>query len=1137
MTDGLGLLPEHIGPFRVLRAIARGGMAEVFEVEDPSSGEHLALKWLKHKSRIPMLRFNREYEVMNTLNHPNILRVYGYGLHDGLPWMTMELVDGTPVQVYCRDSGFPGTEVRTANVIKVAYGLATALDHIHTRGLVHRDLKSANLLVVEDGRIKLLDFGAARFAEAPEPITRDGEFLGTFAYASPEQLRGKGIDHRSDLYSYGVLLYRMCTGKRPFYADDPHALAKLHVYEAPPPPSSIVVGLPERLEALILRLLAKDPDDRPASGAELAAELQDIASEPLAEPPALAVGGTARRLVGREDERAALRYFVHAMEPGSMAVFTGEIGSGLTALRESLQQELADDAWRLLEADFGGVPDADAVFDLVGGLGKDGEATGRALQATLSRAPVSEWIAAGENVAELLHERVRRGRPAVILLHDLQAAKDEAFAFLGSLRETLRENHTRVVLVGDYRVSLEQPLSRLDAFTELMRVPLPPLDERQVALLVGALLKRRPPPTAIARRIHAASGGHPAFVEQVVRSLLAQGHLAIGGEHGVRLEWARGAADIDIPVPREARRRIEREIGRLPADTRRVLEAVAMIRSGSVSLLATVLERTSDDLEPALAALQERGWLDRDGEGFRCQRMLARICEKTLPPIRAVALTRALAGVVDQLPAGPVRVRVLAESDRRDDAVAMALTLAHQALESDEPDEALAALAPIEGYLDSPRREDRNDLAAAAILKANALLLARPADKEAGRSLVKARQLGREAGTVFDTRLALARSRVQRVSGHYRNYQKYLAAAEEVCDAADQPGLGALIASRIGEASWLTGDLAGAGRWHERAVDRAQKSETTRTLAYAATGSARMSLARGDLEEAERIGLDVLGIALQTHDHRGLARAVPIVTDALGWRGRYSDAAAVLDDALPILRVCEVSTYYFRAVIAAAWLEVRIGRLGRAQERVDELAATIRRGEHLHLRLESGIVGGRILVDSGEHAAAARMADDLLRRAEEPGLMLSAQRIRALRGAARWLMGEHDSARRDLDQAVSELGTIGDVPALAEAVCYRAHCLGDEVDADKLFYPVEGWLEASPLLRLRHRVAAARRAVAAGKGESEIQAATDLLDELTAALGSSEAAAMRVHPVARQLRVLRTRCSGDPRPSKPARRR
>src|SRR5687767_3995224 len=148
-------LPDEIGPYRVLRPIARGGMAEVYEVEERSSGEHLALKLLVQTGGA-RARFDREYEALIRLNHPNIVRVYAYGHFGDHPWLSMELVEGTPIQAYAKKVGRPGSLERLEEVVRIAHDVAMALDHIHHRGLVHRDLKSANVLVLPDGRVKLI---------------------------------------------------------------------------------------------------------------------------------------------------------------------------------------------------------------------------------------------------------------------------------------------------------------------------------------------------------------------------------------------------------------------------------------------------------------------------------------------------------------------------------------------------------------------------------------------------------------------------------------------------------------------------------------------------------------------------------------------------------------------------------------------------------------------------------------------------------------------------------------------------------------------------------------------------------------------------------------------------------------------
>ena len=211
-------VPARIGPYRVVRPLARGGMAAVFEVEEPETGRRFAAKLLGRRG-MASTRFRREYRALTRMNHPNIVRVYRFGIADGdQPYITMELLDGVPAQVHAKASGRPGSKERTAEVVRITVCIADALAYLHARGIIHRDLKSSNVLVMSDGSVKLLDFGTAHLQRGGDEITSHGEFVGTFAYASPEQLKGEEVDSRSDVYSFGVLFYRLLTGKRPFEA-------------------------------------------------------------------------------------------------------------------------------------------------------------------------------------------------------------------------------------------------------------------------------------------------------------------------------------------------------------------------------------------------------------------------------------------------------------------------------------------------------------------------------------------------------------------------------------------------------------------------------------------------------------------------------------------------------------------------------------------------------------------------------------------------------------------------------------------------------------------------------------------------------------------------------------------------------
>jgi serine/threonine-protein kinase len=215
-------------------------------------------------------RFLREAEIGRTLHHPNIIRIFERGHVEGVPYFTMELVKGETLQAHIRRLGALPAKAAT----KIIAQVAEALDYAHLKGVVHRDLKPSNIMILEDGTVKVMDYGIAR-ARRFEGLTVTGAFLGTPDYVAPETAEGKGADSRSDLYSLGIVFYEILTGKKPFVGDTPFATLRKHVSEAPTPPSVVVPGVPRQLEAIVLRLLQKDPGQRYPGAEELLIELRD----------------------------------------------------------------------------------------------------------------------------------------------------------------------------------------------------------------------------------------------------------------------------------------------------------------------------------------------------------------------------------------------------------------------------------------------------------------------------------------------------------------------------------------------------------------------------------------------------------------------------------------------------------------------------------------------------------------------------------------------------------------------------------------------------------------------------------------------------------------------------------------------
>ena len=262
------------GRYELHRRVGRGGMAEVYLARDRLLDRLVAIKILFPEFATDpsfVARFRREAQAAANLNHPNIVGVYDWGKERGTYYIVMEYVDGQTVSEILRNEG-PIEPKRAAGI---AADVAAALGFAHRKGVVHRDVKPGNVLITKTGEVKVADFGIARAmtASSEENLTQTGSVMGTATYFSPEQAQGKPVDARSDLYSLGVVLYEMASGKPPFSADSPVAIAYKHVQEPIPSLAEKVPGIPRDYEAITLRALSKDPDDRYSDGAAMRADL------------------------------------------------------------------------------------------------------------------------------------------------------------------------------------------------------------------------------------------------------------------------------------------------------------------------------------------------------------------------------------------------------------------------------------------------------------------------------------------------------------------------------------------------------------------------------------------------------------------------------------------------------------------------------------------------------------------------------------------------------------------------------------------------------------------------------------------------------------------------------------------------
>ncbi|XRQ09360.1 Stk1 family PASTA domain-containing Ser/Thr kinase, partial [Actinomadura welshii] len=268
------------GRYELETVIGRGGMAEVYRARDLRLDRVVAVKTLRSDlARDPTFqaRFRREAQSAASLNHPSVIAVYDTGEdmigETSIPYIVMEYVDGSTLRDLLREN----RALLPDKALEVTDGILRALDYSHRGGIVHRDIKPANVMLTRQHEVKVMDFGIARaMADSAATMTQTAQVIGTAQYLSPEQARGERVDARSDIYSTGCVLYELLTGKPPFTGDSPVAIAYQHVREEPVPPSQVDPQIPQWADAIVLKAMAKEADNRYQNATEFRQEIQRV---------------------------------------------------------------------------------------------------------------------------------------------------------------------------------------------------------------------------------------------------------------------------------------------------------------------------------------------------------------------------------------------------------------------------------------------------------------------------------------------------------------------------------------------------------------------------------------------------------------------------------------------------------------------------------------------------------------------------------------------------------------------------------------------------------------------------------------------------------------------------------------------
>ena len=855
--------------YQLLSELGRGGMGVVYRALDPLLNREVAVKLIPPTLLTPETeqRFQREAQLVAQMDHPAVVPIFDFGKHEGSLFFVMPVVQGTNLRWFEREAA-----LTLGEVLDIGIQIAEALEYSHSRGVIHRDIKPENIMVTrEEGgkvRVRVMDFGLARGA-AESKITKTGTIAGTLAYMSPEQVSAGGIDHRSDIYSLGTVLYECLTGEPPFSGELQSILYRI-VHEIPQPPRSLGADINEDLEGAILSCIAKEPGKRPQRATEVADSLRrcqtrlnhsDLTKSVVMTKTMMLPRVALSPFIGREKELGELQKRLNTAISGEcqFVVVSGEPGSGKTRLLDEIEHlakarkllvlhgrsierdgafpyqgfcEAIQEYFRLKEAPSAAsgmieladiAPDLLSLFPMLTEISEIRSAvTG---ESKLSQQVSIQGPDNRTHIFELLARTLTRltgGKPLILLLEDLHAAEISIEALQYIVR---RLGPTPTLIAGTYRstdVDQRHPLMRmLDTFRGDRRfttIALGPFSSSEHRHFLETLIGGPKLADTLVERLYEATEGNPFFTKELVRSLLDSGGISKDQTGAWGLAGATDLSTGDLPAT--IQQAVEKRIERLPDNLREILAIASVIgRAFDFRELQTLAE--GKDVEEAIDHLIEDGLIEeeRESRGDRLtfsSGVVRDVLYSGIPRRKRRSLHRKYAEQIEKRHSGrleriyPQLVHHFSQGDVPDKTVEYALRLARNALDAFSAEDAFRAAKTAIDFLDEEWEGEPI------------------AEGEARMLLAQAHQM----------------------AGDIDGALKEAEAAIKVFERENQPALSVKPLLFAAEAAWQARRVEETTRWVNKGIEEAQKSGDNESLRHLLSLAATLANLRGVYEKA-----------------------------------------------------------------------------------------------------------------------------------------------------------------------------------------------------------------------------------------------------------------------------------------------